>query len=548
MRILDQYILKRFLMNFFSSFVILMFIFIFQTIWLFIDDLAGKGLDLIIIGKFLFYLLPNLSEKVLPLTVLLSSILTFGTFAENYEFAAMKASGISLQRSMRYLIVFVVFLGGVTFYFANTVIPISEQKIYNLRRNIASMKPAAVIVEGVFSDFEGRNIKVERKYGENDRFLENVIIHMKSNLQRNTTVIRAARGELISGEGSDIIQLVLKDGHYYEDIMEKSGSVGKTHPFTKADFDTYIMNIEIPDNMEDLEADRNVETDKMKNVGRLLTDIDSIENHNRNLVEVFSRNITSRMGAFPLSQEDPAKVSPVLDSLLRTKDTLEVAAVDDPAVAVADTTSIEAVDTTFIVAEDTTSVTAVDTTPVLEANREAPQKVKRSIQGEDPLEPFQLWEQGQILDASRNSVKNILNSVRGKGEELDLSYKRYNLHILSFHRKFALAFSCIILFFVGAPLGAIIRKGGLGLPMVVAIVLFLAYYFFGVFSGNYAKEGNIHPILGAWLPTMIMLPLGIYLTKRATSDRGLMSFGHFIDIWKERLSRSGKKRKQAPST
>ena len=132
-----------------------MFIFIFQTIWLFIDDLAGRGLDIIIVGKFLFYLMPNLTEKVLPLTVLLSSIITFGTFAENYEFAAMKASGISLQRSMLALIIFVTFLGGVTFFFANSVIPASEQKIYNLRRNIAKVKPAAVIEEGVFSDFEG---------------------------------------------------------------------------------------------------------------------------------------------------------------------------------------------------------------------------------------------------------------------------------------------------------------------------------------------------------------------------------------------------------
>ena len=114
-----------------------MFIFIFQTIWLFIDDLAGKGLDIVIIGKFLFYLMPDLTEKVLPLTVLLSSILTFGSIAENYEFAAMKASGISLQRSMLSLIIFVTILGGVTFFFANNVIPLSQRKIYNLRRNIA---------------------------------------------------------------------------------------------------------------------------------------------------------------------------------------------------------------------------------------------------------------------------------------------------------------------------------------------------------------------------------------------------------------------------
>ncbi|MEJ2163639.1 MAG: LptF/LptG family permease, partial [Robiginitalea sp.] len=406
-------------MNFFSSFVILMFIFIFQTIWLFIDDLAGKGLDLIIIGKFLFYLLPNLSEKVLPLTVLLSSILTFGAFAENYEFAAMKASGISLQRSMRYLIICVVFLGGLTFYFANTVIPLSEQKIYNLRRNIATLKPAAVIVEGVFSDFEGRNIKVDRKYGENDRFLENVIIHMKSNLQRNTTVIRAARGELISGEGSDIIQLVLKDGHYYEDILQKSGNMGKTHPFTKADFGTYIMNIEIPDNMEDLEADRNVETDKMKNVSRLLTDIDSIKNHNMNLVAVFSNNISTRMGAFPVNiSEDEKKISSTLDTLSIARDTLEEAIAAQPLEQGIDSATFQS-DSIVI-----------------------PKKSRQPITLEDPLAPFQTYQQGQILDAARNSVKNILNSVKGKGEELDLSYKRYNLHILSLHRKFALAFSC----------------------------------------------------------------------------------------------------------
>ncbi len=139
--------------------------------------------------------------------------------------------------------------------------------------------------------------------------------------------------------------------------------------------------------------------------------------------------------------------------------------------------------------------------------------------------------------------RSILNSVRGKREELELSYKRYNMHILSLHKKFALAFSCIILFFVGAPLGAIIRKGGLGLPMVIAIVLFLAYYFFGVFSGNYAKEGNIHPILGAWLPTLIMLPLGVWLTRRATADRGLMTFGHLVDFWKEKFSGLRKKKK-----
>ena len=543
MRILDQYILKRFLYNFFSSFVILMFIFIFQTIWLFIDDLAGKGLDLIIIGKFLFYLMPNLTEKVLPLTVLLSSIITFGTFAENYEFAAMKASGISLQRSMLPLIVFVSLLGLLTFYFANTVIPISEQKIYNLRRNIATLKPAAVIVEGVFSDFEGRNIKVDRKYGENDRFLENVIIHEKSGMQKNVTVIKAAKGELISGEGSDIIQLVLRDGHYYNDVVARSGANDDSYPFAKADFDTYIMNIEVPRNMEDLEADRNVETDKMKNVGRLLTDIDSIHDHNTRLAEAFSKSITARIGAFPyrdrdstLTASDSAVAAPPglktrIDSLSTTPEAgVQPNQLSDSAATVKEPDSAATLQE-----PDSAAIRVLDADTQAEKARE--------LSGPQPLQSFKAFEQGQLLDQMRNSVRNILNSVKGKREELEMSYKRYNLHILSLHRKFALALSCIILFFVGAPLGAIIRKGGLGLPMVVAIVLFLAYYFFGVFSGNYAKEGNIHPILGAWLPTLVMLPLGIWLTRRATADRGLMSFGHFVDFLRERF----KSRRSAPS-
>lgn len=495
MRILDQYILSRFLYNFISSFVILMFIFIFQTIWLFIDDIAGKGLDIVIIGKFLFYLLPNLTEKVLPLTVLLSSILTFGSLAENYEFAAMKASGISLQRSMLSAIVLVVILGGVTFYFANTVIPASEQKIYNLRRNIAKVKPAAVIEEGVFSDFEGMNIKVDDKYGKNDKYLKNVIIHKKSNLQKNNTVIKAATGELISSEASDIIQLVLADGHYYEELVPKDNDERKRYPFAKSDFKTYTINIEIPENTQDLEEERNVRTDKMKNISRLKKDIDSIKDNNLNVLGAFSKNITTRMGAFVLLAERDSTLTSGFEYKLK-KDSIA------PMEKVRDTVR-------------TTS---------------------------DVLALYQIWQQGQIISAASNAISNIVNSVSGKKQDIQNKYKIYNMHILSLHKKYALALSCIILFFVGAPLGAIIRKGGLGLPMVIAIVLFLTYYFIGVFAGNYAKEGNINPILGAWLSTLIMLPLGIILTKRATADKGLMSFGHVWDIVAEAVRKRFKRK------
>lgn len=485
LRILDQYILKRFLYNFVSSFVILMFIFIFQTIWLFIDDLAGKGLDIIIIAKFIFYLLPDLTEKVLPLTVLLASIITFGNFAENYEFAAMKASGISLQRSMLSLIIFVTFLGGVAFFFSNSVIPASQQKIYNLKRNIAKLKPAAIIQEGVFSDIEGRSIKVERKYGPNDRFLDHVIIHEKSNQQKNTTVIKAKSGEFISSEESEVIQLILHDGHYYEEIEPKSSEDKRLQPFTRANFESYTINIELPE-QQDLEEDRNVTTDKMKNVYRLNKDIDSLKKNNITIITAFSKNIANRMGAFVSMDSDT-----VLSKGKQSK----------PATILA---------------------VKYDKKP----ERILPDSLHTAA---DIISLYKPWEQDQLITSAKGSVTNILNSVSGKKDELEKRFRIYNMHILSLHKKYALGLSCIILFFVGAPLGAIIRKGGLGLPMVIAIGLFLSYFFLGVFAGNYAKEGNIHPVLGAWLSTLIMLPLSVYLTKKATADRGLMDFSHMFD-------------------
>ncbi len=466
----------------------MMLIFIFQSIWLFIDDLAGKGLDMAIIGKFFFYKMPELTEKVLPLTVLLSSILTFGSLAESYEFAAMKASGVSLQRAMLPLIIFVVLLGGVTFYFANSVIPASEQKIFYLRRNIANLKPAIAIAEGVFSDFEtaNMNIKVDRKYGDNDSFLENVIIHQKDAKNINYRVIKAKTGELKSSEKSNIIQLILNDGNLYQSVQGKSADKRK-YPFAQGDFKSYTMNIDLSEfNNVDLEEEKDLRTEKMKNTTRLRKDIDSLKQDNIRRVTSFSKVTTERMGAFvPLPKLDSTK-----NKSIALQDTIR--------------------------------------------KRFDPSK-------DSVISLYEEWQQLQVMSSAKASATNVLTSIQGKKKEMEKRYEFHRRHILSLHKKFALALSCVILFFVGAPLGAIIRKGGLGLPMVIAIVLFLVYYFLGVFAENYSKKGNMHPALGAWLSTFVMLPLGIFLTRRATADKGLMSFGVVIDFFKQLFKKKDKK-------
>ncbi|NNL33958.1 MAG: YjgP/YjgQ family permease, partial [Flavobacteriaceae bacterium] len=217
MKLLDKYILTTYLKTFFSVFIILMLIFILQSVWLYITELAGKDLEIDVVFKFLLYVSPRLIVLVLPLTILLASIMVFGSFAENYEFAAMKSTGISLQRAMRSLAIFITGLAITTFFFANNVIPWAEFNFYNLRKNLAKVKPAMVIAEGQFNQIGSINIKVEEKSGDRGQYLKDVVIHkQKAGRLGNFTVIKSMTGELTSAPDSDVLQLVLYDGNYYD--------------------------------------------------------------------------------------------------------------------------------------------------------------------------------------------------------------------------------------------------------------------------------------------------------------------------------------------
>lgn len=190
-----------------------MFIFVLQTIWLYISELAGKDLDVWVILKFLWYVSPRLIPLVLPLTILVTSLMVFGGFSERYEFAAMKSTGISLQRAMRSLMFFIGILALVAFFFANNVIPYSEYKWQNLRRNIAQLSPSMAIVEGQFCSIgDDFNIKVAQKSGDRNEFLKDVVIHKKNPMSpsENTTVIVAEEGELTSAENSNTLSLILR--------------------------------------------------------------------------------------------------------------------------------------------------------------------------------------------------------------------------------------------------------------------------------------------------------------------------------------------------
>ncbi|MFD2823795.1 LptF/LptG family permease [Lacinutrix iliipiscaria] len=470
MKILDRYILNTYLKTFISVFVILMLIFVLQTIWLFIKELAGKDLDLIVVFKFLLYYSPKLIPLVLPLTILLSSIMVFGNFAENYEFAAMKSTGISLQRAMAGLSVFIGILGITTFFFSNNVIPWGEYNSYNLRNNIKKLKPAMAIVAGQFNEAGNYNIKVEEKSGDKGQYLTGVVIHEKNKKSRgNHRTIISKTGELIGNKDSNVLKFILHDGYFYDDTPPKEYKEREKHPMVKSIFKKYTINVDLSEeNDVDLD-DKNISNKhSMLNISALNYTIDSLTVEKQKEYDEFSTNLYDR-------------------------------------------------------------------TYVGQLNSGLKPKTNDSIYKGVILDLFDDRKKIQLLDLAINTANSTQQIISTKNNSFKNKNSNYNRHIIALHEKFALGIACIILFFVGAPLGALIRKGGIGLPMVIAILLFLTYHFIGIFALNSAKEGSLNPVFASWFSTLIMLPLGVYLTKRATADRGLFEFDHILEPIKKVL-------------
>lgn len=471
MKILDKYILTSFITTFGTVFVILFLIFILQTVWLFIGELAGKDLDVLLIFKFIFYKMPSVVPLVLPLSIVLASIMTFGNLSENYEFAAMKSAGISLNRAMRGLSIFIAILAIAAFAFANNIIPYAEYKFVNFRKNLAQVQPALAIAEGQFNDVGDYNIKVNKKSGKDGRDLTGITIHKKSKLDtRNSTVIRAKTGELISSKQSSILQLVLNDGYYYEDIVPKNFQDREKLPFAKSSFKKYILNIDLSTltsgNMDESQISN---TNNMLTINELKYTIDSLNTDYTKELKSFSDNSYQRTGIL-----NPYNLAALKNSL---------------------------------------PVTETKTLPA-----------DISI-----LDIFEKEDQVELLKVANSFVLNSSFGINSSKIEYENKQKNINNHWIALYEKFVIAFSCFLMFFIGAPLGAIIRKGGLGLPIVFAVLIFIIFHFINTFGKKIAQEDEISPFLGTWMSSIILSPLAVLLTYRATNDIGLINMDLIMD-------------------
>jgi lipopolysaccharide export system permease protein len=460
MKILDKYILKTFLVPFVATFLIVLFVLVMQVLWQTFENIAGKGISMPFILKFLYYTTLIITPQALPIGVLLSSIMALGNLGENYEFAAAKSAGISLQRLVRPLVFLTIILSGVNFLFLNNIYPYAVLKQKNLYLNIKKKKPAMALVPGSFnSDIPGFQIKFDEKYGEEENLLKKVLIYDLTAGKGNQKVITAERGKIISEEGSRYMTFILYDGYYYEEHVKsaKTAIKKKKMAASNATFKEYEFNIDISSVSSDggLDETKHTKNFMMLSLNQLGDTIPNLKASYDEVLFLKSKNIAATVHARDLYKYP--------DSLMT-------------------------------------------------------ENIKPDI-----LENFDLKSKINILNAASTKSGRALGSI--KNNKASIKWKRKNLNFFDteYYNRISFSLSCLILFFIGAPLGSIIRKGGFGLPMILAIAIYVTYFFSNTFGKNLAEESSITSFLGSWIAAFIMIPIGVLLTRRATRDKGLFN-------------------------
>lgn len=434
-----------------------------QFLWFAFDDIAGKGIDLYYILKFLGYTSLLVTPTALPIAVLLSSIMALGNLSERYEMAAIKSAGISLKRFIRPLVFLAVLLSGVNFIFLNNIYPYASLKQRNLLFNMKKTKPALALIEGSFNtEIPGYSIYFDKKYGPDENLLKNVKIYDLRGGKKNDICITAKKGQITTEEGSKYMTLHLTDGYYYEDhTQDQKGKKIKHMPASSAKFETYKVNIDISSF-----SDNKMDEEKYKNHYMMLS-INQLDKQSDSLKITYDQYLKAKSLSF--FKRNNAK------ELYKKPDSLKAVNINA-----------------------------------------------------DILSNFELKQQIQLTNMAVTNIKKPIRSIEILKESYKTRRKYLNLFDYEFHYRLAFSFSCLLLFFIGAPLGSLIRKGGFGLPMVMAILIFVVYFFINSMGRNIAEESSISSLVGAWLATMVLLPFGIFLTKRAANGMGLVNFDKFF--------------------
>ncbi len=461
---LDKLIIRSFIGPFIVTFFVAFFVLMMQTLWKYIDDLVGKGLDFITICEFLWYASASMLMLAMPIAILISSIMTFGNLGERFELVAIKSSGISLLRFMRPVMMLTILLSLITFIFANYVIPYANLKFVTLYSDIYFKKPAFDLKEGVFfTHIPNYAIKVNKK-DDDGKTIHHVIIFEQNNPVQDNCIV-AEKGSMNISKDQNYLEFNLENGYRYQ---EKGGLLDSNTEYTRLSFKNF----------------------------KKLFDVSVLKKQNTN-DSLFRGNY--RMLSY-------RQLSKNIDSLKQKEADIQA---------------------------------KMYVQQMLDYNVE-PSKISKFSKKQSTLNSIHYKDiipdsmSALVSQLAYNKISSFKTSLVNYQAEMDTNHKEAKFHKIEWHRKFSMSLSCIVLFFIGAPLGAIIRKGGLGMPLVIAIVFFLLFHLLLIFGEKFANEEVLTPWAGMWLPIIALFPVGCFLTYKSMHDSNLFNLEFYQRIFRKK--------------
>jgi lipopolysaccharide export system permease protein len=494
---LDSFVLKSFIGPLIFTFFIVLIILILQFLWMYVDELAGKGLDFKILAELLYHFSLTFVPTALPLAILLASLMTFGNMGEFSELAALKSSGIPLQRIMRPLIVLISLLAIVSFFFSNDVLPYSSDKARTLLWDIRRKKPDINIQAGTFyNGIPDFSIKITTKDPVTNR-LDNLIIYDHRDRRGNTSVTLADSGYMkTTPDGTGLI-MILYNGYSFSEIEERNVSIStRKLPARRGYFKEQTIVISLSGfDLERSEEGLFKSVAAMLNISQLTFYIDSLnKKYNNRLSTQFKEFNNTKVYSEKANLQNFVVPDNIKEKIIRFK--------------------------------------KFDTRAILDS--------------------LPLWEKKAAVVAAIERIKDGNSFLATNNDALHLEVKNIKKYEVEWNKKLTMSFACLVFFFIGAPLGAIIRKGGLGTPAVISIFFFVIYYVISISAQKLVEEDVVGTFAGMWAASYILLPIGIFLTYKATTDSVIMNIDTYLLFFKRikdflyRISMNGTKENSVP--
>ncbi len=531
---IDKLLVQSFVPPFVVTFFIAQFVLVMQTLWVYVDDLAGKGLGFFLLVELVSYMAVSMVPLALPIAVLLSSVMVMGNMAERYELSSLKSAGVSLWRVMRPLFFTSVAIALFSFICSNYLIPVSNLKFKSRLYDIRKAKPALSLEEGVFNDdFQGYAIRIGKKLPDGRTIRDVMVYDHTSGSSGQLSAVVAREGEMFVTPDERFFVMHLRNGSEYMEPRPKYEGRRRNYPFVRVTFKEWQKVFDL----SEFQLQRTDESlfkshQTMLNVRQLRHAIDSIEQRRNDRIRTFSDNAARYFHLYKMESD-----TTVVDTATEVG---QASAAQAERKVLMRATDSSRVDTP----RGTAAAPAVEDSAT--AARELAQRMQRArtqppaiptgfvqqYEGaldslESFIETFPEYRRVELADRAKSLARSLHSQVVSTIRIDEQMREAWVKHVFELHSKFSMAVACILFLFIGAPMGAIVRKGGFGYPILISILFFMLFMIITIFSKNIAERNVIHPVVAAWLSCIILFPIGLFLTWKAVNDSKLLN----VDQW-----------------